>query len=122
MRTISDFQMTSDTAVLTTRYVIEDGLPTLEVSHDIDEEDGSHLWQFHCGNGDYDMSKIMVVGLSTMLRIDPTLYDVARLPVGFTATRTSNTEEWVFRPSQAEPQNESRAVLKIPNYGLAGRI
>ena len=52
--------MGDETMVVTSSYVTQYGMPVLEVSHEDDEEGGS-LWQFHAGNGDYDMSKMQLV-------------------------------------------------------------
>jgi hypothetical protein len=47
------FDVSPDTAVVTTSYVTKDRQPILYVTHEYSEEEGV-TWQFHCGNGDYD--------------------------------------------------------------------
>ncbi|QOV91877.1 hypothetical protein [Humisphaera borealis] len=88
-----NFGIPDDTIVVTSTYVTTDGLPVLEVSHEDDEEGGS-LWQFHCGNGDYDMAKMQLVRLDTILRIDPSVAGAAQLPLGKVARRTSKEADW----------------------------
>lgn len=87
------FCIQPETMVVTSTYVTEMRLPILEVSHEDDEEGGS-LWQFHCGNGDYSMERMQLVRLETVLAIDPSVVDVADLPVGATAKRRAKGLPW----------------------------
>jgi hypothetical protein len=89
------FSMPTETTVVTSKYVTAEGLPILYVSHDFDEEEGDS-WQFHCGNGDFDMEKMQLVRLSTILQLDKTVEQVSDLPVGFAAKRKSIGEPWVY--------------------------
>lgn len=86
-----------DTAVVTTKYVTEQGMPVLQVSREIDED--GELWQFHCGNDDYRPQVLLLVALHEILAIDPTLSQAAALPVGWTAKRRAPSEPWVFAPA-----------------------
>ncbi len=81
--------------VVTSTYVIKEKMPILFVSHEDDEEGGS-LWQFHCGNNDYDMSKMLLVRLDTIILFDPTTKQVLDLPKGKTATRDSTSNNWNY--------------------------
>lgn len=82
-----------DTSVVTSSYVTQDKLPILRVSHQ-DDEEGGDIWQFHCGNGDYDMSKMQLVRLSTILSIDSSVSTVLDIPIGYCAVRKSQSAEW----------------------------
>lgn len=82
--------------VVTSTYVTEKIMPVLIVTHEDDEEGGS-LWQFHCGNGDYDMSKMQLVRLDTVLSIDPTIESVLGLKKGQSAVRSSKSANWILK-------------------------
>ena len=84
------------TAVATTRSVTERGLPIVEVSHECDEETGDILWQFHAGDGDFSPPNLLLVRLSRLLALDPSLATIAGLPVGHTATRRAVGEPWAI--------------------------
>ena len=94
---MNTFDISADTMVVTSCYVIEDRCPILFVSHEQDEEGGS-LWQFHCGNGDYSMERMMLVRLDTIEKIDPTISTIASLVVGHEATRNAIGSDWIVRP------------------------
>jgi len=38
------------------------------------------FWQFHCGNGDYNPSKLQLVRLDEVVGLDPTVVELAHLP------------------------------------------
>lgn len=73
----------------------KDKMEILYVSNDFDEEGGSIL-QLHCGNGDYDMSKMQLVRLETIFKIDNTLSSLC-LEVGEEAVRESVSSEWTIK-------------------------
>ena len=85
-------------AVFTTTQVIQDGRPVLYVSHDPD--DGA--WQFHTGDEAVSVKDAMVVALSKMIEIDPSLIALHDLPIGWTAQRDSQTTSWVREPKLDE--------------------
>ncbi len=89
------FALPIETMVITSKYVTQDNLPILEVSHEHDPENGDD-WQFHCGNGDYSMSAMQLVRLSTILTIDPDVLAVSDLPVGYVATRAQVGHPWTY--------------------------
>jgi hypothetical protein len=90
------FGISPETMVVTSTYVTRDRMPILYVTHESDEEGGS-LWQFHCGNGDYDTAKMQLVRLDTILSIDPTIESVSDLPVGCSAQRPSRDDKWTLK-------------------------
>jgi len=86
------FTISSDMAVVTSTYVMQEKQPMLYVS--LQDIDGKSLWQFHCGNKDYSMEKMMLVGLGTILATDSTLIELADLKKGCRATRKSPDSPW----------------------------
>ena len=68
---------------------MHDGLPVLYVAHET--EDGT--WQFHYG-GSVSMSDLLLVGIRTVFRRDPTIAEIADLPLGWHATRTAVGQPW----------------------------
>jgi hypothetical protein len=95
-----NFDIAPDAVVVTTRYVTEQGLPVLYVTHEHDPEEGI-VWQFHAGNGDYSSAVLQLVRLDEILAIDPNLSCLWSLPVGQTAARESAANEWVFHVGSA---------------------
>lgn len=90
------FDITPDTAVVTTSYIIEKGLPILYISHEFDEEEGV-IWQFHAGNDDFSASVMRLVCLEEVLAKDPKISKIADLPVGSFATRKAFNAEWIIQ-------------------------
>ena len=76
-------------AVITTRQVVEQGYPILLVTHD--EDDGG--WQILCGTTN-DEEDAMVVSLKSLVARDPSLKELADLPLGGRAWRDSSEQPW----------------------------
>lgn len=87
------FDISPDTVVVTTTYVTRERKPILYVTHEHDEEEGI-TWQFHCGNRDYSSTVLQLVRLDEILEIDVGLKELAGLPLGFCARRTSANDKW----------------------------
>jgi hypothetical protein len=86
---VADFS--PDGVAITTRQVLCEGWPILLVTHDAD--DGA--WQFVNGRGDTDdTDSAMVVGVGQIPAIDPTLREIADLPLGWRAWRSSVGAPW----------------------------
>jgi hypothetical protein len=81
-------------ATITVRQIVVDGDPILRVSHD--EDDGG--WQFLTG-GQVEMKDAMLVGLGEIVALDPSVIELADLPLGWRATRENPDSPW-----QREPQ------------------
>ena len=82
------------TVVFTTREVLE-GAPILFVSHDGD--DGA--WQFHS----HDPATEETASVTTLLelaRLDPSIGELASLPVGWCAWRQTREAPWARKPSR----------------------
>ncbi len=56
-----------------------------------DHEDGS--WQFLTGE-QFDMSDAMIVGLGEMAKLDPSVLQLADLPLGWSASRQTLKDSW----------------------------
>jgi hypothetical protein len=84
------FQDPQNVAIFTTRHVIKDGNPILFVSHDAD--DGA--WQFHSGDS-VSSKDALIVALSEIVEIDPTIAELADLPLGHKASRASRSDSWI---------------------------
>jgi hypothetical protein len=84
------FDEPSNRAVITVRQIVYEGQPVLHVTHDLDD----HGWQF-LGAGDAKVEDAMVITLSEILQIDPTLSELANLPPGWHAWRASARHEWI---------------------------
>jgi hypothetical protein len=76
-------------AVFTLKRVIRGEAPVLFVSHD--EDDGG--WQFLDG-AEAAVEDAALVGLREMTEIDPTLIELADLPIGWSARRSGPDEPW----------------------------
>ena len=87
----------SNLAVITLRQILQHDVPVLYVSHDVD--DG--CWQFLDGQNP-DLADAMVVGLATMFSHDPSLAELADLPIGWTASRQTPSSKWRRHPQPAE--------------------
>jgi hypothetical protein len=78
-------------ACFTTSDVMDGILPILSVWHD--EDDGA--WQFLASTGG-DINKAMVVSLSNICEVDPTVFELADLPFGWHAERKNMNDPWVW--------------------------
>ena len=92
------FPISGGTVVCTTSYVMRNGSPILMVSHDADGE-GRTGWQFHAGNDDYEPEVLMLVTLDEVLRLDPSITEVADLAPNWEARRRTKGGPWVRKPS-----------------------
>jgi hypothetical protein len=75
-------------AVFTTGQIISEGFPILFVCHD---DDG--MWQFHTGV-DVNEEDAKIVALSEIVRRDRSILDLADLQMGWSATRSSQNDDW----------------------------
>jgi hypothetical protein len=82
-----------NTAVLSTREVMNGEKPILFVFRDSD--DGA--WQFHC-HGEPKIESAVVIGLREIVSLDPTVLSLADLPVGWKASRSRVTAPWNRQP------------------------
>jgi hypothetical protein len=83
------FGDTPNTAVFTTRDIIEESKPILLVRHD--QDDGA--WEFHTRKKSHD-SEARIVALDEIVVRDPSILELADLPLGWSAIRDSITSPW----------------------------
>jgi hypothetical protein len=83
------FDQGPNVAAITTRQVIEDGLPILNVVH-YDDDDS---WAFTCGTTN-DSDDGRVIAMREALNLDSTLTSIADLPPGWYAWRESVGGTW----------------------------
>ena len=93
MKTKWPFAVAHKTAVFTTRDIIEEGKPILLVMHD--QDDGA--WQFHTGET-VPASEAKLVALDEIIFRDPSVVELADLPLGWSAIRDSITSPWKRQP------------------------
>ena len=87
------FDQPESTATITLRSIVFGGAPILHVTHD-EDDDG---WQF-LGWGDAKEDDACVVGLRQIVKLDPSVLEVADLPSGWHAWRTSPDTPWQRAP------------------------
>jgi len=88
------FNAPPNTAVFTTKYIIENNKTITYVSHE--EDDGA--WQFF---GDKEVENIMedsrVVSLGDIVMLDPTILDLWNMSAGSVATRKDKNDNWSIK-------------------------
>jgi hypothetical protein len=94
------FEDPPNVAAITVRQIVHGARPILLVAHD--DDDGS--WQFLTGE-DLDVADGMLVSLKSMIDRDPSLAELADLPLGWHAWR-----DQVGSPWQRGPQPEEKAA------------
>lgn len=78
-------------AVIANKRIVHDGDWIAYVSHDV--EDGA--WQFHIGDRNaLNESDAAVVSLRSIVQLDPTIVELADLPLGWEAWRESKDSKW----------------------------
>ena len=75
------FTDVENTACFTQRQIVEHGHPILLVAHD--EDDG--CWQFLDGSENLKIADGTLVTLGSVVELDPSLGEVADLPLGWVA-------------------------------------
>ncbi len=88
-------------ATFTTRQVLDRSEPILLVSHDADD----HGWQF-IGSSEVTMADAKLVALGEIVKIDPTVLEVATLRPGYQAMRSAVGEVWTQRKHPPVPEDE----------------
>ena len=83
------FDQAQNVTAITTRQVLDDGLPVLRVVH----YSGDHSWAFTCGTTSQPEDG-RVICMASALALDPTLADIADLPPGWGACRAEVGAEW----------------------------
>jgi|GEM_PF-2428052 len=87
------FHEEAETAVLTTKSVIQDFKTITYVNHDAEEGE----WQFLSDDYNIDCEKdARVVSIEEIVKIDPTLIELCDLPCGSFAYRNDKSENWII--------------------------
>ncbi len=87
------FAEPENVVTVTVRQIVYDGRPILLVCHD--EDDGG--WQFLTG-GRFEMKDALLVGLSEVVALDPSVAELADLPLGWRALRENPDSAWRREP------------------------
>ena len=91
---MKEFTETLDTAVFTTKFVVEQKHLITKVYHDID--DGA--WQFFSNDNYESFEKVaMVISLGEIIEIDSTILELADMPEGYLAERVSINSPWLIK-------------------------
>jgi hypothetical protein len=83
------FDQPPNCVAITTTQVLKEGRDITHVYHDEDD----HGWQFHYP-GEKSDTDAMVVAMKTVVEFDPTVMEVADLPVGWVAVRERRGAPW----------------------------
>ena len=83
------FKDPENLAVITLKQIVHNGQPILHVVHD--SADGG--WQF-LGWSDASEEDALLVALHRIVRLDPSVRELADLPLGWHAWRKSPEEMW----------------------------
>jgi len=86
---LKQFPDNLNTAVITTKYILEQQNPILYVYHY--EDDGA--WQFS-GSEDCEDRDYRVISLEEMTNIDNSVLELADMPLGFYAKRKDISSSW----------------------------
>ena len=86
---MKSFQESLDTAVFTTRFVLEEHSPILFVFH---YDDGS--WQFTGAEDNLSDEDFKIISLGEMIEIDKSIIELSSLPINSEAKRTSAMSAW----------------------------
>ena len=87
------FQDPENVVTFTVRQIVDNRQPILYVCHDVD--DGG--WQFLTGD-DISMDDALLVLLKNIVAIDPSICELADLPIGWSARRKSTNHPWIRQP------------------------
>ncbi|RPE09938.1 DUF2185 domain-containing protein [Chitinophaga lutea] len=77
-------------AVFTTRYVYREGKPILYVFHH--DEDGA--WEFIGSDKSVNETDYMIIALEEIIKLDPSVLELADLPLGWAAYRDRTDAPW----------------------------
>ena len=92
--TNNGFKTSLNTAVFTTKFVIDEKKVITTVSHY--KEDGA--WDFFSDDEFIEYEKIAkLVSLEEILDLDPSIKDLSDLKEGFTAYRKSLKDKWIIK-------------------------
>ncbi|MDD5058660.1 MAG: hypothetical protein PHQ60_12390 [Sideroxydans sp.] len=85
------FDQPKNSAVITLKQIVVGKAQILRVTHDAND----HGWQFLNPNIEVIESNASVVSLEQIVKLDPSILELANLPPGWSAWRTKVGEKWV---------------------------
>ena len=106
------FDDPEDVAAYTLKRIVRGESPIRFVSHDAD--DGA--WQFLDGL-DASVEDAALVCLREMARIDPSLLELAELPLGWVAERERPGEPWSKAPAVTEADRDRKLASDVEEFG-----
>jgi hypothetical protein len=99
-------------AVVTLARIIRGGAPILRVTHDL--QDGT--WQFLDG-GDVSGDEPLLVALEEITRLDPSVFELADLPLDWVAERDHPGDPWRRAPAVTEEERDRKLISDIEEIG-----
>lgn len=88
---LKQFKESANTAVFTTKFVVNDNKPITLVRHDADDS----TWEFFSDDKFDDFNNVaMVVGLGQVVKIDSSVLEIADMKLGYYAHRKTKEENW----------------------------
>lgn len=92
-----DLEKSTDTAVFTTKFVLEDNKVVTYVTHEI--EDGA--WQFFSDDEFEEFESVArIIGLNEIMDKDPTLKQLVDMEPGHIATRNHKEDKWTIKKKE----------------------
>ena len=86
---VKNFKESYDTAVFTTRFVLEKKSPILFVFHFSDDS-----WQFSGPEENLSDNDFKLVSLKEIVALDNSILEVAHIPLGSEAKRINHESSW----------------------------
>jgi Domain of unknown function (DUF4262) len=111
LRSTGDWKFADPPNVITftTKQIVHAGEPILLVTHDA----GESAWQF-LPDGPVHIADAMIVALEQMVKRDPSLAELADLPVGWQPTRSAVGEPWQRTPKDGAKERTARKPRRLP--------
>lgn len=106
------FDEPENLAVFTLKRIVRGESPILRVTHD--EEDGG--WQFLDG-GEVSSQEASLVSLRFVTQVDPSVLEMADLPLGWVAERAGPGEPWRRSPAVSEEDRRRTFASDVEEYG-----
>lgn len=91
------FDQPPNCSVISIRQIADGDEPILHVTHDAED----HGWQF-LGWGDAQIEHGVILCFREVLELDPSIRELADLPPGWHAWRSSVGESWTREPNPPE--------------------
>lgn len=86
--------MDGSTIAFVCRHITEEGAPVLYAAHDLDEERGEE-WVFLCEPEEHDTDDLAIQHLIHIAVRNPSIVELANLPIGSDAERASSGTAWL---------------------------